>query len=250
MKIPFLTAFCLIFSSLAGEVYVPTNLQLPNASSIYRSQTNSRSVDHGVHIDLVCQYPVYLKKNQLSSYVEKAIKNHMHKLEEDFVHEITDRYDHNQFDEYYDGPNRNLEYVLAPTYCSPDLISLFGSCYRYYACPHGCIQQEGKTFWKKGDAIGEATFSDLFVNEQEAKEHIANICENRTQENTYKIEEIQAQHITAFTITEKGLAIIFQPFILGSWTEGPDYVLIPYEELRAWIHPEGPLQPLLQNSGT
>ncbi|MBD0373802.1 MAG: DUF3298 domain-containing protein [Pyrinomonadaceae bacterium] len=51
-----------------------------------------------------------------------------------------------------------------------------------------------------------------------------------------------------WTITPKGLNIMFDPYQVASYAEGSHLVVIPYSALRSVINTEGPLGPLAQRS--
>lgn len=50
----------------------------------------------------------------------------------------------------------------------------------------------------------------------------------------------------SWTITKKGLAIIFDAYQVGPYAAGPQYVSIPYSALKDIVRPEGPLGQLVK----
>jgi len=248
MKNAILACILSISYIFASEIIVP--LDFEEDHSCFSPDQRTRSIKHGVTIDLSFEYPSFTTKNSLTKQIRRIIQNHISTLERNFVNEIVDRYDHGEFDEYYDGPSRNLDYRLIPTYYSEDLISLYGCCFRYYAHPHGCIRYEGRTFWEKDHAIRELALDELFIQDSGYTSFIIGYCEavlKATGAGYYTpdypiVPVITPFDIRTFILTKKGMTIIFQPFIVGTWTEGPDYVVIPYEDLKPFIRPQGPLE--------
>lgn len=51
----------------------------------------------------------------------------------------------------------------------------------------------------------------------------------------------RADNYKAWTITKKGLWIIFDPYQVGPYAAGPQYVLVPYSALKDIIKPDGPV---------
>ncbi|HSK65070.1 MAG TPA: DUF3298 domain-containing protein [Pyrinomonadaceae bacterium] len=49
------------------------------------------------------------------------------------------------------------------------------------------------------------------------------------------------QNYRSWKITKKGLGINFDPYQVGPYAAGPHYVLVPYENLKDLINPEGPI---------
>jgi uncharacterized protein DUF3298/peptidoglycan-N-acetylmuramic acid deacetylase PdaC-like protein len=54
----------------------------------------------------------------------------------------------------------------------------------------------------------------------------------------------RADNYKAWTITKKGLWIIFDPYQVGPYAAGPQYVLVPYSALKDIIKPDGPVAAL------
>jgi Protein of unknown function (DUF3298)/Deacetylase PdaC len=51
----------------------------------------------------------------------------------------------------------------------------------------------------------------------------------------------KADNYKAWAITKKGLWITFDPYQVGPYAAGPQYVLVPYSSLKDLINPEGPI---------
>jgi hypothetical protein len=243
-------AFLLCTSYLsADEIIIPLDFEEAVDNSCYQLDKIEQSVAHGFKINLLCEYPTFKATSPLIEQVHHIVREHVATLEKDYINEIVDRYDQGIFDEYFDGPNHHLEYRLLPTFYSDDLISLYGCCFRYYSAPHGSIRHEGRTFWMKGTVIRELDLDDLFIQDSTYTNFIIDYCVGilkATGTGYYTpdhpvIPEIKPFDIRTFVLSEKGLVVIFQPFVVETWTEGPSYVVIPYADLTPFIQPEGPL---------
>jgi hypothetical protein len=51
----------------------------------------------------------------------------------------------------------------------------------------------------------------------------------------------RADNYQAWTITKKGLWIVFDPYQVAAYAAGPQYVLVPYSALKPLIKPDGPV---------
>ena len=50
-----------------------------------------------------------------------------------------------------------------------------------------------------------------------------------------------SKNFRTWTITKRGLGFHFDPYQVGSYASGPQFVLVPYSELKDFIKPDGPL---------
>jgi len=55
-----------------------------------------------------------------------------------------------------------------------------------------------------------------------------------------------AKNFQSWTITKKGLGITFDSYQVGPYVAGPQYVLIPYQDLKEMVDINGVLGPLLK----
>ncbi|HXR98967.1 MAG TPA: RsiV family protein, partial [Pyrinomonadaceae bacterium] len=51
----------------------------------------------------------------------------------------------------------------------------------------------------------------------------------------------KADNYQGWTITKRGLGIYFDPYQVGPYAAGPQFVLVPYSDLKDLINPDGPV---------
>jgi hypothetical protein len=93
--------------------------------------------------------------------------------------------------------------------------------------------------------------ADLFKPGAKYLQAIANYCiadlKKQATEKGLLAEEIEkgaaakADNYLGWTITKKGLGVDFDPYQVGPYAAGPQFVLVPYSDLKAIINPEGPI---------
>ncbi len=93
--------------------------------------------------------------------------------------------------------------------------------------------------------------ADLFKPGAKFLQTIANYCiadlKKRAATNGLPPEEIEkgaaakADNYLGWTITKKGLGVDFDPYQVGPYAAGPQFVLVPYSDLKDLINPDGPL---------
>lgn len=92
--------------------------------------------------------------------------------------------------------------------------------------------------------------ADLFKPGAKYLQAIANYCiadlKKQATEKGLMAEEIEkgaaakADNYQGWTITRRGLGIYFDPYQVGPYAAGPQFVLVPYSDLKDLINPEGP----------
>ena len=92
--------------------------------------------------------------------------------------------------------------------------------------------------------------TDLFKPGAKYLQAIANYCvadlKKQATEKGLMAEEIEkgaaakADNYQGWTITKRGLGIYFDPYQVGPYAAGPQFVLVPYSDLKDLINPEGP----------
>jgi Protein of unknown function (DUF3298)/Deacetylase PdaC len=93
--------------------------------------------------------------------------------------------------------------------------------------------------------------ADLFKPGAKYLQAIANYCiadlKKQATEKGLQAEEIdkgaaaKADNYLGWTITKRGLGIDFDPYQVGPYAAGPQFVLVPYSDLKDLINPEGPI---------
>lgn len=93
--------------------------------------------------------------------------------------------------------------------------------------------------------------ADLFKPGAKYLQTIANFCiadlKKQANEKGLMAEEIEkgaaakADNYLSWTLTKKGLGVDFDPYQVGPYAAGPQFVLVPYSDLKDLINPEGPI---------
>lgn len=93
--------------------------------------------------------------------------------------------------------------------------------------------------------------ADLFKPGAKYLQTIANYCitdlKKQATEKGLLAEEIdkgaaaKADNYLGWTLTKKGIGVDFDPYQVGPYAAGPQFVLVPYSDLKDLINPEGPI---------
>jgi Protein of unknown function (DUF3298)/Deacetylase PdaC len=93
--------------------------------------------------------------------------------------------------------------------------------------------------------------ADLFKPGTKYLQTIANYCvadlkkqataKGLLSEEIEKGAAAKADNYQGWAITRRGLGIYFDPYQVGPYAAGPQFVLVPYSELKDLINPEGPI---------
>lgn len=93
--------------------------------------------------------------------------------------------------------------------------------------------------------------TDLFKPGAKYLQAIASYCvadlKKQATEKGLTAEEIEkgaaakADNYQGWTITKRGLGIYFDPYQVGPYAAGPQFVLVPYSDLKDLINPDGPV---------
>ena len=93
--------------------------------------------------------------------------------------------------------------------------------------------------------------SDLFKPGAKLLQAIATYCiadlKKQAKDKGLLDEEIEkgaaasADNYASWTITKRGLGIYFDPYQVGPYAAGPQFVLVPYSAVKDLINPDGPI---------
>jgi len=181
---------------------------------------------------------------------KKALDN-LNFIKEDFIFSI--------FEENVDESPFHINYAFRTVFFSKELISCFGAINVYDHLPHGWGCYEGKTFCKINGRFKQITLNDLFTTPKQ-KEFLRSYCEdslkntNKQSGCTYFSGEdplytsLDYNRIRTFVIDDQFLIIIFQPYSVGGYGDGPFFVKIPYDILSDQWDPANPLISALSNA--
>jgi hypothetical protein len=148
------------------------------------------------------------------------------------------------------GSTMDMSYDIR--YATDDLISVqftAGDYFRGAAHPnHFTIAVNYDLKNGKKLALG-----DLFKPKSNYLSAISSFCIKNLKEQSKKRdlmledESIQtgagpkADNYQAWTVTKKGLWIVFDPYQVGPYAAGPQYVLVPYSAIKDLVNPDGPI---------
>jgi hypothetical protein len=146
------------------------------------------------------------------------------------------------------GSDLNVSYDVG--LAQDDLISVqfsVGSYYQGAAHPNTFTEVVNYDL-KNGKQL---KLADLFKPGAKYLQAIANYCiadlKKQAKDKGLEDEGIQdgaaanAKNYQSWTITRKGLGINFDAYQVGPYAAGPQYVLVPYSNLKDLINPEGPV---------
>jgi hypothetical protein len=207
--------------------------------------------DTNVHVEASMSYPHVPEISLLARYVNEAVRKESHEFYDIFVQEMSVP----QVEIWEeDADERTLRYGLDLVYSTPALMSFYGSKYVYSGGVHGSVQYITKTFWQQGDAIHELSLDDLFF--PGSREWLFQYCEDYFKSNRcgyysyddYSWVGFNPEHLDAFLLTEKGLLLIFQNYVVSGYNDDPMTLLIPYSKLVPIVNPDSPLPPLSESN--
>jgi hypothetical protein len=146
------------------------------------------------------------------------------------------------------GSDLNVRYDVG--LAQDDLISVqfsVGSYYQGAAHPNTFTEVVNYDL-KNGKQL---KLADLFKPGAKYLQAIANYCiadlKKQAKDKGLEDEGIQdgaaanAKNYQSWTITRKGLGINFDAYQVGPYAAGPQYVLVPYSNIKDLINPEGPV---------
>lgn len=133
----------------------------------------------------------------------------------------------------------HFSYSMRTVFYSEQLISLFGELQQYTHLPHGWARYEGRTFLKEHGTFRSLQLHDL-LSTDEVQEYVRAYCEWSLKTNP--ISYFSGQNIlrttldlgdlSTFAIDDQSLIIIFQPYVVGGFADGPFIVKIPWTYLQ------------------
>lgn len=148
-----------------------------------------------------------------------------------------------------EGPFQ-MNYRLRAILFSDNIVSLMGNVFVFAHLPHGWKQYEGKTYAKMNGSFKEITLNDLFP-EPSQKEFLRSYCENffkyhadcsYFQGTDPLCDDLDQELIKTFVVDHESLILVFQPYAVGGFADGPFTVKIPFTELTGKWQAGNPLE--------
>jgi len=181
--------------------------------------------------------------NFFSQYVNAALRKEACELHDTFVQEMSVPQEG-----FWEGDSdeRMFHYELNLVCSTPLLLSFYGSKYQYCGGAHGSVRYITKTFWKQDETIRELTLDDLFLPGY--REWLFQYCEDYFKLNRsgyysyddYSWVGFNPEDLDSFLLTEKGLLLIFQNYVISGYDDYPVTLLIPYVELTSIANSDRP----------
>jgi hypothetical protein len=204
------------------------------------SELFETAFDTNVHIEASVSYPRVPETSLLARYVNEAIRKEACELHDTFAQEMSTPQEE-LWEE--DGDERTLRYELSLVHSTPDLLSFYGSKYQYRGGIHGSVRYITKTFCQQDDIIRELTLDDLFLPGH--REWLFQYCESYFRLNRcgyYNDDDhswigFNQEDLDAFLLTEKGLLLLFQNYVVSGYDDYPMTLLIPYNKLITIANP-------------
>lgn len=233
-------------TSVACE-YTKILLPYGTEDSLYSMECESDSFETtfftNVNVKASTTFPRITETNFFSDYVNEALRREACELHNIFVQEMSAPQE-----ELWEGDadERVFHYELNLVYSNSFLMSFYGSKYQYCGGAHGTVRYITKTFWKQGETIRELTLDDLFLPGY--REWLFQYCENYFKLNRcgyysyddYSWVGFNPEDLNSFLLTEKGLLLIFQNYIISGYDDYPVTLLIPYVELTSIANSDRP----------
>ncbi len=198
------------------------------------SESFETAFDTNVHVESSVSIPYLTETSLLARYVNEAVRKEARDLHDAFVREMSVPQEE-LWEE--DGDERVFHYDLKLVYSAPTLVSFYGSGYQYCGGAHVSVKYITKTFWQQDNAIRELFLDDLFLPGY--REWLFRYCENYFKINRcgyysyddYSWVGFNPDHLDAFLLTEKGLLLIFQNYVVSGYDDDPMTLLISYDKL-------------------
>jgi hypothetical protein len=179
-------------------------------------------------------YPRVPETTPLARYVNEAVSKEAHELHDTFVQEMSAPQEE-LWEE--DGDERTLRYDLSLVHSNLDLMSFYGTKYQYRGGVHGSVRYITKTFCQQDGIIQELSLDDLFLPSY--REWLFQYCEGYFKSNRFGYYDdddhswvgFNPKDLDAFLLTEKGLLLLFQNYVVSGYDDSPMTLLIPYTKL-------------------
>lgn len=148
-----------------------------------------------------------------------------------------------------EGPFQ-MNYHLRAILFADNVVSLMGDIFVYDHLPHGWIRYEGKTYVKTNGSFKEITLNDLFPQPSQ-KEFLRSYCKTFLKQNGdcnyFQSPDPLRDHldqglIKVFVVDHESLILVFQPYAVGGFADGPFTVKIPFITLIGKWQAGNPLE--------
>ncbi len=230
--------FCFIFLSGFTEHEWIDQAHSPDYELCKREISFKKTIP----VQVECSYPIFHGHGRLIDSVNRQVKTEAIDRFTSFCKEAI-------LEDDLCEDECMFSYALVPVYQTPHLISIFGCTFQGGGA-RGCNYYEGQTFWQRRDSVVRLGLDDLFVKGSGYRQFLLHYCKNELKASGYGYyssrpefpPELGSRDLNIFILTDKGLRIIFRAYTVGGCADGPDTVLVPYDKLKGFIDPCGPLE--------
>ena len=201
--------------------------------------------------EISAQYPqLTASANPNTEKFNQAVAASVNKKVAGFKKEMAPKPDDEPRPENSMGSDLSISYDVA--LAQDDLMSIDFSMSSYYqGAAHPNAFSEAINFDLKNGK--QLKLNDLFKPGAKYLAAISSFCINdlkkqsKEKDNMLDDSSIQsgagptAKNYESWTITKRGLGINFDPYQVGPYAAGPQFVLVPYSALKDLINPDGPI---------
>ena len=129
-----------------------------------------------------------------------------------------------------------MNYHLRTILFSDNVVSLMGDIFVFAHLPHEWTHYEGKTYVRSNGSFKEIGINDLFPQPSQ-KEFLRSYCENFLKKdnngNYFQgtdplCDHLDQEMIKVFVVDHESLILVFQPYAVGGFADGPFTVKIPF----------------------
>jgi hypothetical protein len=237
MWLPFV--FCRVFACVIplGHLELIDDIK-------YEEQLLETSFETNVRVEAIFSYPRLPETSSFTCCVNENVKRDSLALYDAYIQKMDSlQQDAGEEEELNE---RTLRYGLQPVYCSPNLISLYGSEHQYAGGVHGSVHYITRTFLQHDGGVRELSLDDLFLPGY--REWLFHYCEDYFKSNRcgyYDDDDcswigFNPDDLDAFLLTEKGLLLLFQNYVVSGYDDYPMTLLIPYTKLSHIVNPDDP----------
>jgi len=234
-----------VFSALILTILLPYGTCDSICSIECESYSFETVFDTNVHVEASVSYPQAPETGLLAQYANETVKNEAHELHSIFVQKMSIPQEE-LWEE--DADTRTFHYDLNLIYSTPNIMSFYGSVYQYCGGAHGSVRYITKTFCQQDGSIRQLTLDDLFLSGY--REWLFHYCEDYFKlsrsgyysDDDYSWVRFNSEDLDAFLLTEKGLLLLFQNYVVSGYEDYPITLLIPYAKLSSIAKPGSALR--------
>ncbi len=207
----------------------------------------SSELMQGASIEASYSVPYFLTDAEAYRHISSEIQKEADEKESEFLKQAREFFSTGTS---VSGWQQSYSYTI--DYYSQDLISLSGEVFSYTGGAHGNTYFVSLNYWiREGKAV-KLGLADLFMPNSGYVKVLSNYCVNDLRKKgaawivNGEITAFQEKDLSVFALSPDGITFAFAPYAVGSYAEGPYFVVIPYSELESVLNKTGPLKRFLE----